>query len=165
MRQDWWSIYPIIALVVAVFLWPLGKAWAIPWPWMLLYVIVLAGSSWGAYHTTRSIFHTLYAEGLMVGHNQVITASIWKLFGVVLVVAAIYFIPLWQFHHSTDRLHLLTLVEAFILVIPCSLISLEWLSLGQVPHTFLDAVRWGYPFFWIPVFLGWVAVATAREWI
>lgn len=165
LQQHWWSIYPIVGLVIAVFLWPLRQTWSIPWRWMIAYALLLSGVSWGAYVGTRSVFDTLYSTGLLRGDTTVVTASIWKLFGVVLVVAGAYFIPLWQFHHSTDRLHLLTLVEAFVLVIPCSLISLELLPFIGEGHTFVDAVRLGYPFFWVPFFLGYLSLATAKEWI
>lgn len=165
LQQSWWSIYPIIGLIVAVFLGPLWRMWSIPWYWLGFYVLVLSLVSWGGYVWTRSIFYTLYVEGLLGGDTRVVTISFWKLFGIVLLVACVYFIPLRQFHQSTDRLHLLTLVEAFILVIPCSLISLESFSFIGRGTTFLDAVRWGYPFFWVPFFLGCFSIATAKEWM
>lgn len=165
LRESWWSIYGITALVVGVFLAPLYRAWRIPIPWLLAYVVLLYGGSWGGYQVARSIFYTLYTQGLMGGEMMIVTVSIWKLFGLVVVLAMVYFVPLWQFHHSTDRLHILTLVEAFVAVVPCSLISLAWLPLTYGEESFIQAVYWGYPFFWMPVLLGWVAVATTKEWI
>lgn len=164
-QHDWQCIYPIIVLTVGVFLWPLHRAFAMPWTWVLLYGVVLCGISAVTYFGARSIFQTLYLTGLLGANTSGAAWSIWKLLGMALGLAICYFLPLWHYHQTTDGMHILTLLEVFILVVPCSLISLELFPMGSDSLSFMTAVKFGYPVFWVPMGLGYLSRAVAEEWL
>ncbi len=164
-RYDWQSIYPIIVLIVGVFLWPLHRAFGMPWPWVFLYGVLLSVVSATAYWRVRSIFQELYLEGLLSSDHSLVAWSIWKLLALAFVLALFYFLPLWHYHTTTDGMHILTLLEVFILVIPCSLITLECFPMGSTEISFMNAVRLGYPVFWTTIGLGYLSRGIAEEWL
>lgn len=164
-QHHWKCIYPIIGLTIGVFLWPLHQAFAMPWKWLLFYALLLCGVSWGTYRMAHAIFQTLYIEGLLGGNPDWAAWSLWKLLALALGLAICYFIPLWHYHQTTDGIHILTLVEVFILVVPCSLVSLELLPMGSTEINFMNAVKLGYPVFWTPIGLGYLSRAIALEWV
>lgn len=164
-QHDWNCIYPIIFLTVTIFLWPLYCTFAMSWRWALVYGVLLSGASWMTYYSAHSIFQTLYLEGLLTDNRNLAAWSLWKLLGIALSLAICYFLPLWHYHKTTDGMHILTLVEVFILVVPCSLITLELFPIGNAEISFMNAVKLGYPVFWTVIGLGYLSRAVAEEWI
>jgi hypothetical protein len=165
-QHHWYSVYPIIVLIIGVFLWPLQRAFDMPWRWLLFYGLLLALVSGSAYWVIHSIFQNLYLDFFLGDPATNLMAwSIWKLLALALVVALFYFLPLWHFHTTTDGMHILTLLEVFILVVPCSLISLECFPMGSTSISFINAVKLGYPVFWLPIGLGYLSRAVAWEWL
>ncbi|MGH1334909.1 MAG: hypothetical protein ACRBFS_02200 [Aureispira sp.] len=164
-QHNWQCIYPIIFLTILVFLWPLHQAFEMPLGWGLFYMALLCVGSWLTYWGARSIFQALYLEGLLVGDTNLAAWSLWELLGMALGLALCYFLPLWHYHQTTDGMHVLTLLEAFILVVPCSLITLELFPMGSAELSFINAVKLGYPVFWTPIGLGYLSRAIAEEWL
>lgn len=162
-KHHWKCVYPIIFLTVVLFLFPLRGAFAVPWGWLLIYGVVLYGVSWWAYWETYSVFRNLYLAELLKGEQGLAAWSLWKLMGIALGLAICYFLPLWHYHQTTDGIHILTLLEVFILVIPCSLITLEVFPMGYNETSFINAVKLGYPVFWASLGLGYLSMAVANE--
>jgi hypothetical protein len=52
---------------------------------------------------------------------------------------------------------------AFVSVIPASIISVEWLVNFGNASSFVDAVKMGYPFLWINIFLGHIAYLMVKK--
>jgi hypothetical protein len=165
LRQPIQSVYVITFLIVLTFLLPLIVVLKMPIGWTLFYTILLYGASLVAFFSARAMFHTLYTRGLVLGDEALIAYSIWKLLGIVILLSIIYFIPMRHFHKKTDGMHVLTIIVAFISVIPASIICVETIPLWNHRAAFLDAVKIGYPAFWVPVFLGMLSTAAAKEWI
>jgi len=165
LRTSLKSVYVINALIVLVFLLPLLVELKMPIKWMILYSVLLYGTSMGAFLTAKEMFHDLYVEGVGLGNETIITTTIWKFLGLLIVVALVFFIPIRHFHRSTEGMHVLTIMVALISVIPASIISLESLPLWAQQITFLHTVKVGYPVFWTPVFLGLLSTAAAKEWV
>jgi hypothetical protein len=165
LREPLTSIYIISFLIVVAFLLPLRVELKMPIGWTLFYLVLLYGASVGTYFLAKQIFYTLYTRGLIAGDNRIITLSIWKLLGTVILLSAIYFIPMRHFHKSTDGMHILTIMIAIISVVPASLICIEQLPLWSTQTAFIDAVKLGYPILWLPIFLGSLSTAAAKEWI
>ena len=165
LREPLTSVYFISFLIVAAFLLPLRTELKMPIGWSLFYVLLLYGASLGTYFLAKQIFYILYTKGLIAGDNRIITLSIWKLLGTVILLSTIYFIPMRHFHRQTDGMHILTIMVAIISVVPASLICIEQIPLWSDETAFIDAVKLGYPTFWMPVFLGSLSTAAAKEWI
>ncbi|CAA6826126.1 MAG: Unknown protein [uncultured Aureispira sp.] len=159
------SIYLISFLIVLAFILPMRIELKMPIGWGLFYILLLYGASLGTYFLTKQIFYNLYTKGLIGGDTKIITLSIWKLLATVILLSAIYFIPMRHFHRKTDGMHILTIMVAMISVIPASLISIEQIPLWSAETAFIDAVKLGYPIFWMPIFLGSFSTAAAKEWI
>jgi hypothetical protein len=165
LRQPLTSVYLISFLIVLAFLLPLRIELEMPIGWALFYIVLLYGASLGTYFLAKQIFYTLYTKGLIAGDNKIITLSIWKLLGTVILLSAVYFIPMRHFHKTTDGMHILTIMIAIISVVPASLICIEQLPLWSQETAFIDAVKIGYPIFWMPIFLGSLSTAAAKQWI
>jgi hypothetical protein len=165
IRQPLISVYIIPFLIVLAFILPLRMELKMPLGWTLFYFILLYGASVGTYFLTKDIFYILYTQGLIGGDNGIITLSIWKLMGTVILLSIVYFIPMRHFHKTTDGMHILTIMVAIISVVPASLICIEQLPLWDTAVTFMDAAKLGYPIFWMPIFLGLLSTASAKEWI
>lgn len=165
LREPLVSVYLISFLIVLAFILPLRVELKMPIAWGLFYTLVLYAASLGAYFFAKQIFYTLYTKGLIAGNNYIVTLSIWKLLATVILLSAIYFIPMRHFHRTTDGMHILTIMVAIISVVPASLISIEQIPLWSYQTAFIDAVKLGYPIFWMPIFLGSLSTAAAKEWI
>ena len=165
LREPLMSVYIISFLIVLAFILPLRIELKIPIGWALFYILLLYGASLGTYFVAKQIFYTLYTKGLIGGDNRIITLSIWKLLAIVILLSAIYFIPMRHFRRKTDGMHILTIMVAIISVVPASLICIEQIPLWSHETAFIDAVKLGYPTFWMPVFLGSLSTAAAKEWI
>lgn len=165
LRKPLFSVYPIIFLIVVSFLLPMAVELKMPKEWVLFYIVLLFGTSCWAFFEAKDILHRLYAHGLHVGDQYLAAVSIWELMGVVVVFSIIFFIPMRHFHRTTDGMHIITIMVAVISVIPASIISIENLPLWDCKMNFMDAVKIGYPIFWITVFLGLLSEAAAKEWV
>lgn len=165
VRKPLTSVYVIPLLIVVAFLLPMRVELKMPIGWTLFYLLLLYGASVGAYFMAKQIFYTLYTKGLIVGNNKVITLSIWKLMATVILLSIVYFVPMRHYHKTTDGMHILTIMVAIISVIPASLICIEQMPLWSRNATFMDAVKLGYPIFWMPIFLGTLSTAAAKEWV
>lgn len=165
IHQPLISVYIIPFLIVMAFILPLRMELKMPLAWTLFYFILLYGASVGTYFLTKHIFYILYTQGLIGGDNGIITRSIWKLMGIVILLSIIYFIPMRHFHRTTDGMHVLTIMVAIISVVPASLICIEQFPLWSSGIAFMDAVKLGYPIFWLPIFLGLLSTASAKEWL
>ncbi len=165
IRQPITSVYIIPFLIVLAFILPMRIELEMPIGWTILYIGLLYGASLGAYFLAKQIFYTLYTRGLIGGDNGIITLSIWKLMATVILLSIIYFIPMRHFHKTTDGMHILTIMVAIISVVPASLICVEQFPLWTRGTAFIDAVKLGYPIFWMPIFLGWLSTAAAKEWV
>lgn len=160
-----YSVFIITFLVVVSFLLPIFLEFKVRWYWQLLYLVLLYIVGLTAYFTSKQLFLNLHLEGVLQNNSLIIAYSIWKLLGLVILVALIFFLPIHQFHSSTDGLHVLTIVIAIVSVIPASLISVEYLRFGSEHAAFVDAVKLGYPVFWLPLFLGLFSTAAVKEWV
>jgi len=165
IHQPLTSVYIIPLLVVLVFLLPMRMELKMPIKWLLFYLILLYGASLYTYFFAKQIFYTLYTQGLIGGDNRIITLAIWKLMTIVILLSVVYFIPMRHFHKTTDGMHILTIMVAIISVVPASLIFVEQLPFWSEGTAFIDAVKLGYPTFWMPIFLGLLSTAAAKEWI
>jgi hypothetical protein len=165
LREPMTSVYVISFLIVLAFLLPLRIELKMPIGWTLFYILLLYAASLGTYFLAKQIFYTLYTKGLIGGDNKIITLSIWKLLATVILLSTIYFIPMRHFHRKTDGMHILTIMIAIISVVPASLICVEQIPLWSHETAFIDAVKLGYPIFWMPIFLGSLSTAAAKEWI
>lgn len=165
LSQPLMSVYVISFLIVFAFILPMRMELKMPVGWVLFYVVLLYGASIGAYFAAKQIFYTLYTKGLIGGDNKIITLSIWKLLATVILLSTVYFIPMRHFHRTTDGMHVLTIMIAIISVVPASLICIEQIPLWSRETAFIDAVKLGYPIFWMPIFLGSLSTAAAKEWI
>lgn len=165
LRTSLNSVYAINALIVLVFLLPLIVELKMPIIWMVIYSVLLYATSMGAFIAAQAMFRDLYVEGVGLGNETVITVTIWKFLGLLIIVALVFFIPIRHFHRSTEGMHVLTIIVALISVIPASIISLENLPLWAHQITFLYTVKVGYPVFWTPIFLGLLSTAAAKEWV
>jgi hypothetical protein len=162
----------IVILVVLIYLLPQIIEFKIPWYWCLFHLILLSIVGYCSYLLAQDIFKDLYKERVFSfitnTENNIAAWSAWKLFGITTLVSILFFVPIRQFHKSTDGMHILTIMVAIIAVIPMSLISLEihhfWQS-ETTPFVFVRAVQLGYPVLWLPVLLGVFSVATAKEWV
>lgn len=163
VRKPLFSVYIIIFLIVAVFLLPMVVELKMPIPWVIFYVVLLYLTSCWAFFQAKEILHRLYAHGLHTGNQHLVAVSIWELMGVVIAFAIVFFIPMRHFHRTTDGMHVITIIVAVISVIPASIISIEHLPLWDCKINFMDAVKIGYPIFWLTVFLGLLSEAAAKE--
>ena len=174
LDPKWWiktdeTILAIVLIIVANYLLPQVWFFRMPFLWIVFYLILLSVVAWGGYWMTKHILITLYDCRM---HNpncndNLVAWSIWKLLGVVGIISMIFFIPIWQFHRTTDGMHILTILSACIATVPASLITLEFWEGKEtkIDFVFVYAVECGYPVFWLAIFFGWLSLATAREWI
>jgi len=169
IRDPLMGIYPITFLIVMAYLLPQLIVLKFPKIWFVAYTVILFVASIGAYFAAQGIFIELYKcrAGLINCQTDLVAWSIWKLFWLVGVLSVIYFIPIRHFHHSTDGMHILTILVAFVSVVPTSLISLEEFHAWSEDSVFLfvDCVKMGYPALWTPILLGTLSTAAAKEWI
>lgn len=168
--EDWLhkpinSVYLITFLVVIAFLLPIVAELKMPIPWFLFYLLLLYAVSLGAYFVSKEIFYFLYRDGLYANDNYVKAMAIWKLLATVLVFATVYFMPMRHFCKTSDGMHVLTILVAIISVIPASIITIETFPLWNTRINFMNAVKIGYPLFWLPIFLGTLSTAAAKEWV
>lgn len=159
------TIYGLLFLVVMTFLIPLMVELKMPFLWGFLYALLLYAVSYWAFFAAYNLFEQLYSQGVAARDERQIAFSIWKLLGIVITTASVYFVPLRHFLRTTDGMHVLTIMVAFISVIPASIICIEHLPLWSTKTAFIDAVKVGYPMFWTPIFLGLLSTATVKKWI
>ena len=165
LRNDLRGIYVITFLIVATFLLPLVVELRMPAMWGGIYTVLLYITGITAFFVARHVFMILYTKGLIMGDERLIAYSIWKLLGIVIIVAIVFFIPMRHFHKTTDGMHVITIMVALISVVPASIICVENLPLWDSQIAFMDAVKVGYPVFWVPIFLGLLSTASAKEWV
>ncbi len=169
VKETQHAIFPITSMVVIGYMLPQMLILRMPVAWSLFYIILLFIVSIIAFEVAKDLFIELYKcrIGFKECHTSSLAWSIWKLLGLAGVLSIIYFIPIRHFHHSTEGMHILTILVAFVSTVPASLISLEqfhpWAESSR--YLFIEAVKMGYPALWLPIFLGLLSWAAAREWI
>jgi hypothetical protein len=120
----------------------------------LLYLFSLLG-----YFATKWIFRQLFDK---IGDDTHVL-YVWLLIFDVTVIAAIFYYTKQYFLLKSERFHLMTIVAVFISIVPASLISIEWVKGFASTESFVDAVKMGYPVFWLNILLGWVSYAMAKR--
>lgn len=117
LRNDLRGIYVITFLIVATFLLPLVVELRMPAMWGGIYTVLLYITGITAFFVARHVFMILYTKGLIMGDERLIAYSIWKLLGIVIIVAIVFFIPMRHFHKTTDGMHVITIMVALISVV------------------------------------------------
>lgn len=161
LSQELYSVYIITFLAVASYLLPSAKISNVSTTKVLACGITMYLAAIGAFVLARGVFYDLYSR--VPESINASTWSIWKLFGIVSLVAVVFFLLKQWFLDATDRFHILTLVVALIAVVPMSLISVEYVPGFGVDDHFVDAVKMGYPVFWTNVLLGVTSFLMSRK--
>ena len=156
------SVYFVTALAVMSYLSPiLLFSRQTPWTTILLCFSGMYISSLAGFFGAKNVFFTLYSKIPPSEH----IGLVWSLFFITLGVAAAFFYLKQIYLFKSHSLHVLTLMFVFLSVIPASIITVDWLpGLGNA-SSFVDAVKMGYPVFWINVLLGQTTYAMVRRWI
>jgi hypothetical protein len=160
IRQEMGSVYVITGLAIVSYLFPflLHSAYV---SWLTL-VVCGAGMYTTAlmgFFAARSVFFRVYSRLPVNEHIWVVL----ELFMIAIAVALVLFYLKQYFLFRSDRLHAITLMFAFVSVIPASIISVEWLVNFGNDSSFVDAVKMGYPFLWINIFLGHIAYLMVKK--
>jgi hypothetical protein len=160
LSRSHFSIFFIILFVVAAYLLPLrnesGKKRAeLLLPGIFLYTISLI-----AFHLAKILLFTIYSR-------------MFPVYGYKLVVALLLIAPTAAagFHYVTDRyimpvrnIQFFLLILAMLAAVPLSRWSVQafaGLNLSD-GKSFVDAVKMGYPFFWIVFTMGLASILTGR---
>jgi len=157
--KDLKSVYIITLLAVLSYVLPIlilskVKSRNIVKSVVLLYLFSLLG-----YFATKEIFRQLFDK---IGYDTHVL-YVWLLILDVTLIAAIFYYVKQYFLLKSERFHLMTIVAVFISIIPASLITIEWIKGFAPTESFLDAVKMGYPVFWLNVLLGWVSYAMVKR--
>ncbi|MCP4437335.1 MAG: hypothetical protein GY810_00010 [Aureispira sp.] len=161
LNQELYSIYIITLLVVISYLLPIAKISQVGMARVLVCGLTMYGAAIGGFILARGVFYDLYNKiPESINHYA---WSIWKLFAIVLLVAIVFFLLKQWLLDATDRFHILTLIVALIAVVPMSLITVEYIPGFGVEDHFVDAVKMGYPVFWINVLLGITSFFMSRK--
>lgn len=146
-----------ISYMLPLFIWgrniPLYKYWAI--------FFLLMGSSWGAYSLAYLAFANLYSK-IHFGDTGFLVGS--SLFILVFLESFIFWATRTFFGRSPS-FHILSLAFMFIMCVPLSLISIDFFPAFGGGHNFIDAVKMGYPIFWVCLQLGILSYAIHRRMV
>ena len=88
---------------------------------------------------------------------------VWYLIFVVSIVAVFFYYVKQFLLFKSEIFHIMTIIAVFISIIPASLISIEWVKGFAVIESFVEAVKMGYPIFWLNVLMGFVSYAMVRK--
>lgn len=166
MSLDWltlplYSVYIVTGITVASYLAPILLWSKAKWYVMLACIVGMYLAAYGGYYLGRMMFTQLYAGVTDSKH----VLDVWALFFIVLMVSAVFFFLKQYFLFKSGQFHVLTLMAVFISVIPASLATIEWFPGFGNSVGFVDAVKMGYPMFWVNLMLGWTAYAMVRKLI
>ncbi|WCL82489.1 hypothetical protein PPO43_05170 [Saprospira sp. CCB-QB6] len=146
-----------ISYMLPLFIWgrniPLYKYWTI--------FFLLMGSSWGAYSLAYLAFANLYSK-IHFGDTGFLVGS--ALF-VLVFLESIVFWATRTFFGRSPSFHILSLAFMFIMCVPLSLISIDFFPAFGGGHNFIDAVKMGYPIFWVCLQLGILSYAIHRRMV
>lgn len=154
---DWlfqfhYSIFFIGALTIGAYLLPFYNTGRFPTQRLFsagleLYFAILA-----AYFLEKALLLTLYNGFYGLFNNQ---NWLFVMQGITLVITALSFYLVTQRWLTPLRWQQALVVGGCILLpIPLSLLTLQFLPSFDGNHTFIDAVKMGYPFFWIVIMMG-----------
>lgn len=155
------TVYLICFFVVLSYLSPVLIFVKVKFKNFIITFTILYISSILAYYIAKKLFIELYHK--MPEDKHVI--YVWLLIVLVTVVAFVFFYIKQMLLYKSDRFHVMTLVAVFISVVPASLITLEWIKGFVSTESFIDAVKMGYPIFWLNIFLGLVSYSMVRRLI
>lgn len=161
LQQELYSVYIITLLAVISYLLPIARISKVGMKKVFACGITMYMVALGSFLLARTVFYDLYSR--VPNSINLSTWSIWKLFGIVSLVAVVFFLLKQWFLDATDRFHILTLVVALIAVVPMSLITIEYIPGFGVEDHFVDAVKMGYPVFWTNVLLGITSFLMSRK--
>jgi hypothetical protein len=159
LRVPLYSVPIVAGLVVASYLLPILMWSKAKWSIILACTASMYAAAFGGYWAGKFLFMALYSRAASEKHVW----HVWAMILLVTVVAAIFFFLKQRFLFKSGRFHILTLVAVFITVVPASLATVEWIPGFGNGITFVDAVKMGYPMFWINVLLGWTAFAMVKK--
>lgn len=157
------SVFVIIAAVVLAYLLPFEIIKSKPLSQIILPFIILFVFSLLAYYFIKYELAIFYSRYISVNRTllflQMLTVPYFVAYGF-------YFVSK-QFLLPVQPVLRWQMTLGIILVIPLSLLSVRlYDGLAPAQHSFVDAVKMGYPFFWITFVmgvLGYIAVKQAKE--
>lgn len=162
LRAELASVYVVAALAVGSYLSPIViYSRQTPWPTYLFCFTVLYISSLAGFFLSKNVFFALYSRIAVSEHIW----QVWMLFFISGLVSAVFFYVKQIYLFKSHGLHVFTLMFVFLSVIPASLITIDWFpGLGKSSF-FVDAVKMGYPAFWVNILLGQCSYFLVRRWI
>jgi hypothetical protein len=161
LRVELYSVYVITGITVLSYLLPIFMWSRAKWYWNLTCFLGMYLAGLGGYWSGRYLLTQLYSR---IPHEHHIS-QLWALFLVLLIVSSVFFFLKQYFLFRSGSFHVLTLMAVFIAVVPASLGTVEWFPGFGSMHSFVDAVKMGYPIFWVNLFLGWTAYAMVKKLI
>jgi len=159
IRRDLKSVY--ITILFSVFSYVIPAVIFVRPKWLntLLCIFTLYFFSLLSYFVSKWIFKQLYIK---IGEESHVF-YVWLLIVTVTIVAIIYYYVKQFLLFRSERFHVMTIVAVFISIVPASLITIEWFKGYAVIESFVDAVKMGYPLFWLNVLMGWVSYAMVKK--
>lgn len=127
----------------------------------LIAALILYVFSIFAFFLSKQIFRQLY---LKIGEKDHVI-YVWLLIFLVTITAAIFYLTKDIFLFKSEKFHIMTIVAVFISIVPASMITIEWFRGFAVTESFVEAVKMGYPIFWLNILLGWVSYVMAKRFI
>jgi len=159
IRTDLKSVYIATLLAVCSYILPVVIISKPKWPNAILSIILLYIFSLFSYFISKWIFKQLYIK--MGDETHVM--YVWYLIFVVTIVAVFFYYVKQFLLFKSEIFHIMTIIAVFISIIPASLISIEWVKGFAVIESFVEAVKMGYPIFWLNVLMGFVSYAMVRK--
>ena len=146
------SIYPISALVVVAYMLPFSRrikasGWYLTYPGMVLFLISIIG-----FHLAKTIIFILYARFSLIPWPQLFIA----LFVVIGFTAFCFHLITKRWIVPLKKSQIFVLILAITGTVPLSMFAVQWYNGPAAAHyvSFVDAVKAGWPFFWIIFLMG-----------
>jgi hypothetical protein len=159
IRRDLKSVYIITLFIVLSYVLPVVIISKPKWFNSLISIVLLYVFSLISYFVSKWIFKQLYTK--MGDETHVV--YVWYLILVVTIVAGIFYYLKQFLLFKSEIFHVMTIIAVFISIVPASLITIEWVKGFSVIESFVEAVKMGYPIFWLNVLMGLVSYSMARK--
>lgn len=155
-----YSIFGIAAMVVISYLLPLRLLSNKPWSLLAkagteLYFVVLA-----AYFLEKLVLLTLYTQ--FYGFLNRDWLLVLQVLVIAMTVLSFYFIT-QRWLQALRWQQTLIFGAAMLLSYPLSLLSVRYLFNFSKDRIFLDAIKMGYPFFWITLLMGIAGLIATKN--
>jgi hypothetical protein len=159
IKRELKSVYIITLFIVLSYVLPIVIISKPKWSNSLICIVLLYVFSLISYFVSKWIFKQLYTK--MGDETHVV--YVWYLILVVTIVAGIFYYLKQFLLFKSEIFHVMTIIAVFISIVPASLITIEWVKGFSVIESFVEAVKMGYPIFWLNVLLGLVSYSMARK--